>query len=689
MGQWRQVGDRRPYIRKEQPPTARTSTENGQEDPSVVAQDALISRWPFNDGLTDTVDGREISVATGQPEIREAAGRTALVLDGEDGLRISRGGHGELSLANRDDEASSISIWAYFDAPSGGQLSDGGGTANHSILKNDTGIRIVGTPAESSDGVSINFSISPYGDASAERYLMPDDERPVVSTQEWHHLVFVVRPAESARIYVDGQEAFVDESVNGYNNQSTDFWTDITLGSWYGGNPEYWGDLMDGKLSDLRFYDTGLSGNEISRIYQSGDGDEQAGGTEPSQPSTTQTPTDTPERTETPRQTSTVPAPRTTTEVPYDLEKAQSRTEVEPIDRTLYVLEDIPDASDRTAVTTPDYELIDSNTARDALVTYVVGQSRTGFNWEDELEYARTMRGRYGATEIWTRAATIGWDALAAYAMAQVNRAAAIGPTIELLQDSTAWAVQEITDPYMEAMSKQTQWTYTHNQIRGDIRDADSLVEMSDSMYDYAQLAVKIAKATIDELPDLISTARSIYSASSSFTTALTGAATSSVVYYAALGELVGRAVDTVTAGMEENAKLAAIGHAYSTTRIPMIERIIELETQRQNNTLSPCGAWELGYMKMNHHYMGAFANKGMYKYAHAVEQSLLGGVWDFLVNVDEVASVLADRASDYQWGGAAAHREFGNQLQEANSLAEDSINSELNGAPAPIGGGL
>jgi len=413
-------------------------------------------------------------------------------------------------------------------------------------------------------------------------------------------------------------------------------------------------------------------------------------------PATTRQPTTRPP-TETHRPTTRRPTttrPRTPTRIdtptpaPYDLANASERTEVTPLDQTLFVLRGIPGADGKPAVTTPEYRLVDADAARDAFVTYVAGRSPTGFDWEAELSYAHTMRGKHGASELWNRAATIGWDALAAYAMAQVNPAAAIGPIIETLQDSVAWTVQEITDPYMEAMTKQSQWTHTHREIEADVERADSLVELTDFMVEFVQTAKSI-KDLAGTWDDALAAARTAYSASGSFSTSLAagGAAVSSAVYYAAVGELVSRGVDTVTTGMEQNAKLSAIGHAYSTTRIPVIERIVELQEQRRNNTLSPCGAWELAYLTMNHHYMGAFANHGMYKHAHAIEQSTLGGVWDALVNLDEVASVLEDRASSYQWGGAAAHRNYGDLMERAADLTAGSINRDVDGAPTPLGG--
>jgi hypothetical protein len=423
--------------------------------------------------------------------------------------------------------------------------------------------------------------------------------------------------------------------------------------------------------------------DDISFEGPGGGGDVDETRTRTPSPRTTTAP---PTRTQ--RRPSTRTPRPTTTPVQYDLQNARQRTEVEPFDRTLFVLRGVPGADERPAVTTTDYELVDTNRARDALVTYVHGQWETGFDWEQELSYAQEMRGRYGATELWNRAAGLGWDALSAYAMAQVNPTAAVAPVLEALRESTAWAAHEISDPYMEAMSKQTEWTYGYRDIQREVERADSLVDMTADMYEFLQVAWNVAD-TAEGVSDVVAAARAAYRSSNVISTTLAagGAAASNVLVLAAVGELVSRGVDTVVAGMEENAKLSAIGHAYSTTRIPVVRRLVELEERRRAKTLSPGEAWELAYLETNHHYMGAFANHGMYKHADAVEQSTLGGLWETIVNVDEAATVLEERASTYQWGGAAAHRAFGQRLRRAMDLTAESINHEAHGAAAAIGG--
>lgn len=642
----------------------------------VVADDEIVSRWPLQDSLADAVGTHDLSNPRGDPTFTTEENRDAIALTGDVALRASRGGHEELSQLGTDSDGLSLSLWVYFDTVNGGTPAEDSDTGYHSLIRNDTGYRVVGQPVSAEDAVNIRFSISPYGDSAAEGYRMPDDTDVLVPVGEWHHVGIRAAPNSFVEIFVDGISEYVDENMSGFSDPNEDFWTDVTIGSWYGKNPEEWDNLLNGKLADIRLYGTPLSPAQHGQVFDNTKLDGE--GTDPeSEP----TPSPTPTPAETPSPTPTA------TPTDYGFQEARQEVQVQPIGTDLLVLTGIPNADGKPAVTTTEYQLVDADTARDAFVTFTHGQSNTGFDWDSQLEYARTMRTKHGMAEVWSQAANIGWDALAAYAMTQINPAAGIGPVLEVLNDSTSWVLQEAADPYEEAMSKQSQWTITYRNLEDDISQAESLTEMNDTMFGFVSTANSLV-GYADDLSSVVSAANSAYQASNSFTTAAAAgtAATTSAAYYAAIGILVSEGVGLISSGFEQNAKLSAIGHAYSTTRIPVIERIIELEDERTANTLSPCGAWELAYLTMNHHYMGAFANQGMHKYASKINESTVGGVWDALVNVGEVASVLDERASDYQWGGAAAHYDYGERTQRAMNLTENSINLEEKGSPTPLG---
>ena len=246
-----------------------TETEPPQDTPSgaPVAESELLSRWTFRSGFEDEVGGHDGEVVKGAPTVGTFDGRSGVAFEESDAVRLSRGGHGELSRLCSDCGPSSFSMWVHFDAQAGdGGTWDGRDRPTHTLLKNDTGYRFVGRPADGS-GVELRFSISDFGDSAASGYGLPDETSITVPTGEWHHFAATVDPRSSVTLYVDGEERFFDGSMDGYSDPNRDFWSDVTVGRAYGGNPERWVNTLNGKLSDVRIYTTGLSGDEMGRIY--------------------------------------------------------------------------------------------------------------------------------------------------------------------------------------------------------------------------------------------------------------------------------------------------------------------------------------------------------------------------------------------------------------------------------------
>jgi hypothetical protein len=202
----------------------------------------------------------------GSPEFGTFAGKDAVALGGDDAIRVSRIEHNELSLVGQDANPFTIAFWVYFDEKTGSRPFNSGGTASHTLYHNDTGVRINGRSAE--NGVRVRCRISPYPPDDANPYRMNEGQGPVVPLNEWHHFAFVVDPSDSLQIYLDGELSFEDNAMDGYNNPSREGWSDITIGSWYGGDPEEWVNLLQGKLSEMRVYGTALSNSQISRIAE-------------------------------------------------------------------------------------------------------------------------------------------------------------------------------------------------------------------------------------------------------------------------------------------------------------------------------------------------------------------------------------------------------------------------------------
>lgn len=233
----------------------------------IVAEDELISRWPFEESFEDGVGDNDATADLGNPTIDTYANRDAVEFSAGNALRISRGGHGNLSLMGSDNGPSTFSMWVYFDSETGdGNTWDGRDEPYHSILTNDTGYAINAIPSSTDGSVDLRFGINGTG-SSESGYSIPESEYITATISEWHHFAVIANPTESVDIYLDGEQVFSDDSMNGYNNPNDDFWTDLTVGGKYGGNPEEWLNIMDGKISDLRIYETGLSADDISNIY--------------------------------------------------------------------------------------------------------------------------------------------------------------------------------------------------------------------------------------------------------------------------------------------------------------------------------------------------------------------------------------------------------------------------------------
>lgn len=242
---------------------------------AVLEADALLARWPLRDGFDDVVGSHDARSAVGSGGFGTYHGREALDFDGSLGVRASRGGSRALNLVGPGDGPHTVAMWVYFDEPTGGQPFGGTGTADHSLYKNDTGLRIVANTTSDADTVELRASISPYGNPDAEGYGMPDDATVMLPVGTWTHVTCVVDATNYLRLYVDGTEQFGDTSMDGHNGYQREFWSDITVGSWYGGNPEEWADLLDGKLADLRIYETALSEQQVQRLISNTTGEPQ------------------------------------------------------------------------------------------------------------------------------------------------------------------------------------------------------------------------------------------------------------------------------------------------------------------------------------------------------------------------------------------------------------------------------
>ena len=221
----------------------------------IVAQEQLISRWPFEDSLADVVGDNDASAERGDTAFDSYAGRRALRFDGDLGVMINRGENSELSIMDPDNAGATVGGWIYFDAAPGGNPNED--NTRHHILRNDNEYNFVAVPSDDLESFQFRFA-GMNESANGEM---------TVSSEEWHHFVFAIEPGSSAQFYLDGEQVF-ETDIDLSNPTETAYWSHETIGSWYGTNNPTWYDLLVGKMADLRIYDTKLTGAEIAQIYE-------------------------------------------------------------------------------------------------------------------------------------------------------------------------------------------------------------------------------------------------------------------------------------------------------------------------------------------------------------------------------------------------------------------------------------
>ncbi|MFP8891094.1 hypothetical protein ACLI4U_15195 [Natrialbaceae archaeon A-CW2] len=363
----------------------------------------------------------------------------------------------------------------------------------------------------------------------------------------------------------------------------------------------------------------------------------------------------------------------------YALREAGIEATVSLEGDTYHILQDMPGADRVTqrAVVTDEYDLVDLETVREVLLVEEGVERPFRYDWETELERAERERRTWLRAEVLNRAADIGWGALATYAMAQINPKGALPLATSTLQSSVGWAIDEIQGPYQETMSRMAEWTHTYETVAEECARTVRIADLSDDVFEFASLAIE-AYGKIETYDEVTTVMAEAYRNSGSFTTGLHAGLTSTATFHFAVGFLAAEGADLVRAGFQRNAELAAIAGAYHTVRIPVIERILELQAQTDAGEIDPANVLELQYLISRHHSMAAFAMDGMRVQADALTSSTVGGMWDTLVNVDAIVPVLEERAKIYREGSQKAHADLGEWLSLAQSRRENSLNATV-----------
>jgi hypothetical protein len=641
-----------------------------------VLERELVGHWPLVDSLNDSAGSHDLTAPRGSPQFVSKSGRNAVSLDGDDALLASRGGHGQLSQLSKGGDGLTISLWAFFDQPTGGNPFGDSDTAFHAIVRNDTGYRVAGIPAPAEDAVNIHFRVSPYGNAPANGYGMPDDSEVLIPIQEWHHLAIRAVPESSVDIYVDGVLEFSDENMTGYNGPSDDFWSDITIGSWYGGNPEEWANLMRGGLSDVRIYGTPLSSERISEIVNNTSSEPS---TPTSTPKSTSTPTTT--RTRTRTQTTTSPGPQIDGTVVG---------EVKLNGQQYLVLQEIPDQpADKYGFVTGDRELVGPETATSVAVSHRFGENYH-IDSQERLEYTNNKYAEYENLESLARTASLVSQLSGAIALAKLDPASSASRAVETLQEAIEWGTTDYSDPYaqqyakMAATSSTVTWANEHASNPGT-----SFADFSTSALEVGQVMIDTAAdlGSISDLATAAQTVQDVLSTANSIRSSVSIDEVSGIDDLRSAGYTVvanlatDAAVGALTDIAETQAKIGALGAGGCAARRPLLREIIELEQQLRDDRLGPTGILRLQSLRQTDYQIEAAALDAMATLLAGLSDGPLGPLYDAIYQVGQQAETAQELSKVWRDLSITTIGATGKEFRQGIERYQNSVNHDEYGA--------
>jgi len=212
---------------------------------SAGPDDSLVSRWEFEQDVTDSVDGNNGVLTGGTFTTDNQVGTFALSLDGSDDFV-------EVPFnSNLTPSELSLSVWFKTDSNTGDFDKIGGkqgprfDQSYYLALRGDK------------PGKPIRFNVSKTSSTISGVFSTTD-----VSDNNWHHVVGTLGPSNGQTIYIDGS------SENSNSNSSVV----------YDGNstPFYWGQRPNGSqhfsglLDDGRLYNKELTATEVNNLFSTG-----------------------------------------------------------------------------------------------------------------------------------------------------------------------------------------------------------------------------------------------------------------------------------------------------------------------------------------------------------------------------------------------------------------------------------
>jgi hypothetical protein len=231
---------------------------------------------------------------------------------------------------------------------------------------------------------------------------------------------------------------------------------------------------------------------------------------------------------------------------------------------------------------------------------------------------------------------------------------------VEALKDSILWAYDEYSNPYQGALSKIDGLATSDQRLQSEIQDVTTAVELPEKVLDLI-ISLKRAANQIGNTASMISAMGSAVASSSAGASSLSaaasagGSAAAGPVLYFIAGELYKRSVEVGVNGYEAEAKIAALGHAFSTLRLPYLRHLRRYQNLGLAGKLTPGMAVHYQFQEAHHSLMGAVANGGMYKFASDISEGFFGGFYDILVNADEIASASRQMRDSFHKASASS----------------------------------
>lgn len=298
------------------------------------------------------------------------------------------------------------------------------------------------------------------------------------------------------------------------------------------------------------------------------------------------------------------------------------------------------------------------------------------------LRVARRNRQIYSVMELFSRASSVFGEWAAAYAMTTVSPTVATHVATEALKDSILWAYDEFSNPYEDALSKIAGLATTDQRLKSEVEDVTSAVALPAEILDFI-IALQGAADQIQSTASMISAMGSAAINSSAGTSSLSaalsagGSAAVAPVAYFIAGELVQTTVEAGVNGYEMEAKVAALGHAFSTLRLPYLRELKRYQELGRAGKLTPGMAIHYQLQEAHHSLMGAVANAAMHKYAREVSDGLFGSFYDILVNADEIAKSSRQMSQSFHKASVSALDVLQSRWSIAERRHQQSINIE------------